>query len=32
MMFLRDGRTGQVVVRQRTGTWGTLNADLHAND
>jgi 2,3,4,5-tetrahydropyridine-2-carboxylate N-succinyltransferase len=32
LMFLRDGRTGQVIARQRTGTWGTLNADLHAND
>lgn len=29
LMFLRDGQTGQVVARQRTGTWGTLNADLH---
>lgn len=32
LMFLRDGRTGRVVVRQRSGTWGSLNADLHAND
>ena len=32
LMFLRDGRAGRVVVRQRSGTWGSLNADLHAND
>jgi 2,3,4,5-tetrahydropyridine-2-carboxylate N-succinyltransferase len=31
MMFIRDGQSGKVVVRQRTGVWGTLNADLHAN-
>ena len=30
MMFIRDGQSGKVVVRQRTGAWGTLNADLHA--
>ncbi len=29
MMFLRDGQTGQIVVKQRTGTWGALNEDLH---
>ncbi|HEY5663846.1 MAG TPA: 2,3,4,5-tetrahydropyridine-2,6-dicarboxylate N-succinyltransferase [Ilumatobacter sp.] len=29
LMFLRDGQTGQVVARQRTGSWGGLNADLH---
>ena len=32
LMFLRDGRTGQVIGRQRTGAWGTLNETLHAND
>lgn len=32
LMFLRDGQTGQVVARQRTGTWGQLNATLHQND
>ncbi len=32
LMFLRDGRTGQVVARQRTGAWGSLNEALHAND
>ena len=32
LMFLRDGRTGQVVTRQRTGSWGSLNEELHAND
>lgn len=31
IMFLRDGQTGQVVARARTGTWGSLNAALHAN-
>jgi 2,3,4,5-tetrahydropyridine-2-carboxylate N-succinyltransferase len=30
MMFIRDGQSGKVVVRARTGVWGTLNADLHA--
>ena len=32
LMFLRDGRTGQVVTRQRTGSWGSLNEELHAID
>jgi len=32
LMFIRDGQTGQVIARQRTGSWGTLNAALHAND
>jgi 2,3,4,5-tetrahydropyridine-2-carboxylate N-succinyltransferase len=32
LMFLRDGRTGQVICRQRTGAWGALNETLHAND
>ena len=31
IMFLRDGQTGQVIARARTGTWGALNAALHAN-
>ncbi len=31
LMFLRDGQTGQVVARQRTGTWGALNESLHDN-
>jgi 2,3,4,5-tetrahydropyridine-2-carboxylate N-succinyltransferase len=31
LMFIRDGQSGKVVARARTGTWGTLNADLHAN-
>jgi 2,3,4,5-tetrahydropyridine-2-carboxylate N-succinyltransferase len=30
LMFIRDSQTGQVLARQRTGTWGGLNADLHA--
>ncbi len=30
MMFIRDGQTGKVVARARTGAWGSLNADLHA--
>jgi len=29
LMFIRDGQSGKVVVRARTGAWGTLNADLH---
>jgi 2,3,4,5-tetrahydropyridine-2-carboxylate N-succinyltransferase len=29
LMFIRDGQTGQVVARQRVGTWGALNDDLH---
>jgi 2,3,4,5-tetrahydropyridine-2-carboxylate N-succinyltransferase len=32
LMFIRDGQTGQVVVRQRTGSWGALNDALHSND
>ena len=31
LMFIRDGQTGQVIARQRTGSWGTLNDDLHTN-
>jgi 2,3,4,5-tetrahydropyridine-2,6-dicarboxylate N-succinyltransferase len=30
LMFIRDGQSGKVVVRARTGAWGALNADLHA--
>jgi 2,3,4,5-tetrahydropyridine-2,6-dicarboxylate N-succinyltransferase len=30
LMFIRDGQTGQVIVKQRTGRWGTLNASLHS--
>ncbi len=29
LMFLRDGQSGKVVARVRSGTWGALNADLH---
>jgi 2,3,4,5-tetrahydropyridine-2-carboxylate N-succinyltransferase len=29
LMFLRDGQTGKVVARPRTGSWGGLNAALH---
>ncbi len=32
VMFIRDGQTGQVIVRPRSRSWGELNADLHAND
>jgi 2,3,4,5-tetrahydropyridine-2-carboxylate N-succinyltransferase len=32
LMFLRDGRTGRVMVRPRNGSWGALNEALHAND
>jgi len=32
LMFIRDGQTGQVTVRQRAGTWGALNEALHDND
>ena len=31
MMFLRDGQSGKVVARARTGSWGALNTELHAN-
>ncbi len=31
LMFIRDGQTGQVIARQRTGAWGSLNDDLHTN-
>jgi 2,3,4,5-tetrahydropyridine-2-carboxylate N-succinyltransferase len=29
MMFIRHSQTGAVEARQRTGTWGGLNAALH---
>jgi 2,3,4,5-tetrahydropyridine-2-carboxylate N-succinyltransferase len=29
-MFIRDGQTGQVIARPRSGTWGALNDELHA--
>jgi 2,3,4,5-tetrahydropyridine-2-carboxylate N-succinyltransferase len=29
LMFIRDGQTGQVIARQRTGSWGGLNQALH---
>jgi 2,3,4,5-tetrahydropyridine-2,6-dicarboxylate N-succinyltransferase len=32
LMFIRDGQTGQVIARPRTGSWGALNASLHTND
>jgi len=32
LMFIRDGRTGRVLVRPRSGSWGALNEALHAND
>ena len=31
VMFIRNSQTGAVEMRDRTGAWGTLNADLHAN-
>ncbi len=31
MMFIRDGQSGKVIVRQRSGTWGALNDELHHN-
>jgi 2,3,4,5-tetrahydropyridine-2-carboxylate N-succinyltransferase len=30
LMFIRDGQTGQVQARLRSGTWGALNDELHA--
>ncbi|WP_354702229.1 2,3,4,5-tetrahydropyridine-2,6-dicarboxylate N-succinyltransferase [Paraconexibacter sp. AEG42_29] len=32
LLFRRNARTGAVEVVPRTGTWGALNAALHAND
>ncbi len=31
LLFLRNSVTGAIQVRARTGTWGSLNAALHAN-
>ncbi len=31
LMFIRNSTTGVVEARARKGTWGELNADLHAN-
>jgi 2,3,4,5-tetrahydropyridine-2-carboxylate N-succinyltransferase len=31
LLFLRDGQSGKVVVRSRSGSWGGLNTELHAN-
>jgi len=31
LLFLRNGRSGIVEVRPRKGSWGGLNAALHAN-
>ena len=31
LLFLRNSETGAVEARERTGDWGGLNADLHAN-
>ena len=31
MLFLQNGATGVVEVRANKGTWGQLNAALHAN-
>lgn len=31
IMFIRDGQTGQVIARARTGSWGSLNSALHAH-
>ncbi len=31
LLFLRNGRTGTVEARQRSGSWGGLNAALHAH-
>ena len=30
LLFLRDGQSGQVVARTRSGVWGELNEELHA--
>ena len=32
VMFIREGQSGKVVARARNGSWGALNAALHAND
>jgi 2,3,4,5-tetrahydropyridine-2,6-dicarboxylate N-succinyltransferase len=30
VLFIRDGQTGQVIVRPRTKSWGELNSELHS--
>lgn len=30
LMFIRDGQSGKVVARLRSGGWGALNDDLHS--
>ncbi|MDH5278213.1 MAG: 2,3,4,5-tetrahydropyridine-2,6-dicarboxylate N-succinyltransferase, partial [Actinomycetota bacterium] len=32
LLFRRNSTTGAVEVVPRSGTWGSLNAVLHAND
>lgn len=32
LLFRRDSQTGAVVALERSGAWGSLNAQLHAND
>jgi 2,3,4,5-tetrahydropyridine-2,6-dicarboxylate N-succinyltransferase len=32
MLFIRHGQTGAIEARQRSGSWGGLNAALHVND
>lgn len=32
LLFRRNSQTGAIEAVQRTGSWGGLNADLHAND
>jgi 2,3,4,5-tetrahydropyridine-2-carboxylate N-succinyltransferase len=32
LMFIRDGQTGQVIARPRSGNWGGLNQSLHTTD
>ena len=29
LMFIRDGQSGKVIARARTGRWGALNDELH---
>ncbi len=32
LLFRRDSQSGAVVALERSGSWGSLNAQLHAND
>jgi 2,3,4,5-tetrahydropyridine-2-carboxylate N-succinyltransferase len=32
LLFRRNSQTGALEVAPRTGSWGGLNAVLHAND